>query len=119
MNAPAGRGVLAGALLLQAVLPAFAQEKAGCEMPSNLNDGWSVSRPAEQGLDPAPICAIEERLRAWTASNAHAVVVVRHGVLVYEKYFAGEDQLWGKPLGRVVYDAGKLHDIRSVTKSIT
>jgi CubicO group peptidase (beta-lactamase class C family) len=97
----------------------MAQTEPHCDAPAQLDDGWSVSLPEEQGLDPVPICAIEDRLRTWTASNVHAIVVARHGVLVYEKYLAGEDQLWGKPLGRVVYEAGKLHDIRSVTKSIT
>jgi CubicO group peptidase (beta-lactamase class C family) len=93
--------------------------KSDCDAPTKLDDGWSLSRPEEQGLDPALICSIGSRIEAWKEANVHAVVVARHGALVYERYFAGDDQLWGKPLGRVSYDASKLHDVRSVTKSIT
>jgi CubicO group peptidase (beta-lactamase class C family) len=47
------------------------------------------------------------------------VLVVRHGRLVYEHYFAGEDQRWGQPLGRIAHDAATRHDLRSITKSVT
>jgi CubicO group peptidase (beta-lactamase class C family) len=49
----------------------------------------------------------------------HAVLIERNGFLVYEEYFEGEDVRRGRgPLGRVVFDAHTLHDIRSVTKSV-
>jgi Beta-lactamase len=31
----------------------------------------------------------------------------------------GEDTAWGTPLGRIAFDAGLRHDLRSITKSIT
>jgi len=99
--------------------PAMAEENPACNAPEKMDDGWSVSRPQDQGLDPALICSIGPRLEAWKDANVHAVVVARHGVLVYERYIAGEDQNWGKPLGRVAYNAGMVHDLRSVTKSLT
>ena len=43
---------------------------------------------------------------------------MRHGSLAFERYFPGEDALWGRPLGRVDFDAQTLHDLRSVTKSV-
>ncbi len=51
-------------------------------------------------------------------ADIHSVLVVRHDRLVFEHYFAGEDEQWGRPLGTVAYDAGMLHDLRSVTKSV-
>lgn len=49
----------------------------------------------------------------------HAVLVVRHGKLVYEHYFAGEDQRLGRSLGVVTFDSVTKHDLRSITKSVT
>lgn len=97
----------------------LAQGAADCGAPPDLKDGWRVSAPQEQQLAPALICSIGPEFDAWKPANAHAVVVVRHGVLVYERYFAGEDERFGEKLGRVAFDARTLHDLRSVSKSIT
>lgn len=87
-----------------------------CRAPAMLDDGWAVAAPADEGFDPATLCAVGP---AVEARNAHAVLVVRHGTLVYERYFAGEDQRWGQPLGRIPHDAATKHDLRSITKSVT
>jgi CubicO group peptidase (beta-lactamase class C family) len=106
--------------VLLCLLPAFAaaQEK-DCGKPAELNDGWRVAAPAEAGLDPALVCAIGARLEGWKEGNAHAVVVVRKGVLVYERYFTGEDERGGMPIGAVKFDAATKHDLRSISKSVT
>ncbi|MGD1888297.1 MAG: serine hydrolase domain-containing protein [Cohaesibacteraceae bacterium] len=49
----------------------------------------------------------------------HSVHVTWRGQTALERYFAGEDENWGRPLGRVEHSASTLHDLRSVTKSIT
>ncbi|WP_162146180.1 serine hydrolase domain-containing protein [Inquilinus limosus] len=90
-----------------------------CRAPAVLDDGWAVAAPAGEGFEPALLCALGPALTAWTEGNAHAVLVARHGRLVYERYFAGEDQIWGRPLGRIPHDAGTKHDLRSITKSVT
>lgn len=51
-------------------------------------------------------------------ANVHAIVVRRHGRLVDERYFCGEDERYGEPLGPVSYDAATKHDLRSITKSV-
>ena len=109
-------GVWLALVLLLALGAARAED---CDVPTDLHDGWTVSAPAAQGLDPALVCAIGPRFDAWTEANLHGVVVARHGALVYEHYLTGEDEQWDRPLGRVAYDAGKLHDLRSITKSVT
>ncbi len=48
----------------------------------------------------------------------HAVAVSHAGRLVLERYYEGEDENWGLPLGRVSFGPQTLHDLRSVTKSI-
>jgi CubicO group peptidase (beta-lactamase class C family) len=66
----------------------------GCVIPAGLPDGWPVAAPGQNGLDAALLCAIGPRFEEWKAANAHAVVVARHGALIYEHY-----QWWlGRPL---------------------
>ena len=85
----------------------------------------ATTRPCEQPCDPADVGmvpdaldAIGPRFEAWTEANLHAVVIRRHGRSVFERYFPGEDECRGQPLGRVIHGAATKHDLRSVTKSI-
>ncbi|GMP11696.1 serine hydrolase domain-containing protein [Bradyrhizobium sp. TM239] len=79
---------------------------------------WGPIPPSDAGfasdLDERLDKAIADK-RAW---GLHGVVVTRMGKLVLERYFAGEDEVWGTPLGRVTFGPDTLHDLRSVTKSI-
>jgi CubicO group peptidase (beta-lactamase class C family) len=79
---------------------------------------WSLLPPGESGFsaDLGPLLdkAIAEK-RVW---NLHSVVVLRKGGLVFERYFEGEDDARGRPLGKVAFNADTLHDLRSVSKSI-
>jgi CubicO group peptidase (beta-lactamase class C family) len=83
-----------------------------------MSDGWPVSPPAQQGLDPQLICSIGPVLAKATEADPHGVVVIRHGVLVYEAYFTGEDMRGWTPLGVVPHDANTLHNIESITKGV-
>ncbi|HET6159726.1 MAG TPA: serine hydrolase [Dongiaceae bacterium] len=87
--------------------------------PASLADGWSVASTESVGLNGELIRGIGPHFESWTDANAHAILIARHGKLVYEHYFTGEDRAWGKELGRVTYDATKRHDLRSITKSVT
>src|SRR5262245_50411156 len=87
--------------------------------PADMADGWPTASPEKLGFDSALLSELGPHFDSWTDANAHAVLIARHGTLVYERYFTGEDQSWGQPLGRVTYDAVKRHDLRSITKSIT
>ncbi|MEM8843251.1 MAG: serine hydrolase, partial [Pseudomonadota bacterium] len=55
---------------------------------------------------------------AGKLKDLHAVLVQRHGVPLAELYFPGEDERRGAFLGLVENHAERLHDVRSVTKSI-
>ncbi|HJU17837.1 MAG TPA: serine hydrolase domain-containing protein [Stellaceae bacterium] len=87
--------------------------------PVDKRDGWALSRPDSEGLDGAVLCGLGPQFETWADANIHSALIVRHGKLVYERYFAGEDRAWATPLGRVSYHAGLKHDLRSITKSVT
>jgi CubicO group peptidase (beta-lactamase class C family) len=94
-----------------------AATPAGCGVPPAA-DGWATGTPESVGIDSALLCRLIPRIEASKVADIHSVLVVRHDKLVFEHYFAGEDERWGRPLGTVAYDATMLHDLRSVTKSV-
>jgi CubicO group peptidase (beta-lactamase class C family) len=94
------------------------QRDLACGSPTSLNDGWPTATPESVGLDGQRLCGIAAKLAA-TKANVHSVVIIRHGKLVFEQYFAGEDQLWGTDRGPHEFDATTKHDMRSVSKSVT
>ena len=53
------------------------------------------------------------------APGLHGIVVIRDGQVLLEHYGTGEDHAWGTSLGVVSFGRDTLHDVRSVTKSVT
>jgi CubicO group peptidase (beta-lactamase class C family) len=80
---------------------------------------WPTAAPEEVGLDAGRLAALTAHLRDHPELNIHAVLIAKDGRLAYEQYFSGEDNDWGQPLGRVEFGPDTLHDLRSVTKSVT
>jgi CubicO group peptidase (beta-lactamase class C family) len=94
------------------------QRNLACGSPASIGDGWPTATPDSVGLDGERLCGIAARLQASNA-NVHAVVIVRHGKLVFEQYFPGHDEPWGMGSGPHEFDATTKHDMRSVSKSVT
>src|SRR4051794_31148358 len=100
------------AAVLGVLLPVAAlAQGSGCVVPEAKDDGWQVTAPDAVGLNATILCGIGPRFTARKEADIHAVLVVRHGKLVYEHYFAGEDQHLGRPLGVVSFDADTRHDL--------
>ncbi|WFE30753.1 serine hydrolase [Solwaraspora sp. WMMD791] len=57
--------------------------------------------------------------QAGQVDGLHGVVVVCGGQLLWEHYGTGEDFSWEHSLGPVRFGPTTLHDLRSVTKSVT
>jgi CubicO group peptidase (beta-lactamase class C family) len=102
-------------------LPAQAVP-AGCGVPPTRNDGLVVASTDDGKLiDRDALCAMADRLVA-NAANIHAVLVVRGGKLVFERYFSGSDEVpsrfFGPRVENVSFDADTLHNLKSVSKSV-
>src|SRR6266545_5484025 len=67
--------------------------------------GWRTAAPADQGMDPAVLDDLDTKVPAYH-SQVRSLLVVRHGYLVYERYWQG-------------FAASDGHEVRSVTKSVT
>ncbi|HET8935145.1 MAG TPA: serine hydrolase [Polyangiales bacterium] len=66
-------------------------------------DGWPTATPSDLGLDKMVIDGLGDRLQAVSGNTRAGLVVVKEGVLVYEKYWQGA--------------ADTLHTVYSCTKS--
>src|ERR1700744_1071518 len=99
----AGRVLIAGAIGSRPALAATALEPAAPEI---------------MGFAPGLTERFATLQDAGRLLNVHGVVALRRGRLVFERYMAGTDVAWDRPLGNVEFTADTLHDMRSVAKSI-
>lgn len=78
--------------------------------PPQLDDGWPVATPEEAGLSRDALeqfvrWIIDTSIDSVSVLDTHAVLIARHGKLVLEEYFHGENR-------------DKPHDSRSASKSL-
>jgi CubicO group peptidase (beta-lactamase class C family) len=100
-------------------LPVYADPPDGCGVPVARDDGWPVASVNEDKLiDRAALCRMADRLAASSDANVHAVLVARGGKLLFERYFRGSDEINGRRVENVTFDADTLHNIKSVSKSV-
>ncbi len=112
MNAPrpSRRQILVGAEAIfmgQSILTTSAAEA-----------DWAAISPSEAGFTSDLEALLDKAITQKRVWNLHGVVIVRKGGLVLERYFEGDDNARGSPLGKVAFKADTLHDLRSVSKSI-
>ena len=70
-----------------------------------------MTAPDKQGLNAALLCTMDEGVSGGKLANVDDIVVIRHGVLVYERYFADPQ----RPLHA---DATTRHRGNSMTRSV-
>lgn len=66
---------------------------------------WSISSPEEQNIDTAKLAKADKRIQEHYP-NVYSLLVIRHGYLIYEKYYNGMNKSSANP-------------VYSVTKSVT
>jgi len=107
------------ALCFAAALAAPAFATPSCGSPADIGDNWRIAAKGESAFDVDTMC---ERLSAIATpeANLHGVVVSRGGRLQFEAYFDGTDNPGGSLWSRSAsFTPDDLHDLRSVTKSVT
>jgi CubicO group peptidase (beta-lactamase class C family) len=113
--------ILSASLLLILILTGCDDVHAvdSIKAPPILDDGWPVASLTESGFDIEKMIRIDKRLEAGGYTNVHMVAVEYDGRLVYEKYLSGKDESWGSPADHREFNQDSLHDLRSVSKSVT
>lgn len=61
------------------------------------NDAWSVSSPEKQGVNPEMLGRADKQIRV-SYPNVYSLLVIRHGYLVYEKYYQGMSENDANPV---------------------
>ena len=95
-----------------------ARAEPACGAPGARDDGWEAAAPASVGVDSEKLCALAQRLAEWKAADIHAVLIGRHGKLIFEQYYSGLDEHWGEATKEVAFGPDVPHDLRSITKSV-
>ncbi|RFO96794.1 serine hydrolase [Rhodoferax lacus] len=92
-----------------------------CPTPTAISDYWEPQSADSAGFDAVALCTVLASVQGSEA-NIHGVLIARNGKLVAEMYRAGQDHpinhlygLWGQ---FKAFDAGTLHDVRSISKSV-
>ncbi|QIG51810.1 serine hydrolase [Nordella sp. HKS 07] len=100
------------------LLPSLVGVAASCGPAPDASSEFRTASLEEAGLDPTILCSLDERLNARPEANVHAVVVLWNGRLVFETYRKGDGWKWGTQLREVSYSPSRIHDTRSVSKSV-
>jgi len=96
-------------LLLTAAVLAAVGCGPGAPAPSVAywpTEGWRTSTPEEQGMDSELLAGAVDYLMGQDGYNIHSLLVIRNGYIVADAYF-------------YPFAEGSLHDVASVTKSVT
>ncbi|MGO4339458.1 serine hydrolase domain-containing protein [Labrys sp. KB_33_2] len=104
-------------------LSGSAAAQSTCGTPGKGTSGkgtsdWPIAAPEDVGLDPQNLCTLAQKLDAAKEDNIHALLIARHGKLVFERYFTGSDSHWGQPAKEVAFGPDVPHDLRSISKSV-
>ena len=92
--------------LLLVLIGTGCRSKASNPESVAVTGGWTISAPEAQGMDPAPLARMFERIDQSPRHDVHSVLIIRNGVIVAEKYYQS-------------YTENSQNTVYSVTKSVT
>ncbi|GLQ55550.1 serine hydrolase domain-containing protein [Devosia nitrariae] len=79
---------------------------------------WQTATPSDMNFAADLPDQLDTALGGDFYDGVHSVVLARGGKLVYERYLSGDDEIFGLTKEGVVFSPERLHDIRSITKSV-
>lgn len=77
-----------------------------------------IISPNDIGVNDSILNDLTQKIKDQYYPNIHSVLILKEGNLIYEEYFAGDDQNYGENIGRRQFSDTSLHDLRSITKSV-
>lgn len=92
------------------------------KIPEQLDDGWETAALDNVGINENIISTAISNILNDIYKNVHSILIVKNGKLVLEEYFPGYTYNWSGEGYRGDYtefDRNTIHNLMSVTKSIT
>jgi len=108
--------------LLLAVCKSGATGQYTYRAPESINDGFEVGTLDEVNIDAELIAKAVNDIDRGKYREVHSMLIFKDNKLVFEEYFEGHKYKWDAPKHHgelVTWDRTMLHDVKSVTKSIT
>ena len=87
--------------------------------PSDRDLEWSNADWQGSNFDAQKLSRINAALESGQYRNIHMLLIEQNGRPVLEKYLHGDDEIWGVAVGQRSFDQDSLHDLRSISKSVT
>jgi len=78
-----------------------------------------IGEATEVGFDQAALNELVADIERGEFPNTHAVLIEHDSRPIFEQYFDGSDERWDTSIGFRTMDADSLHDLRSISKSVT
>jgi CubicO group peptidase (beta-lactamase class C family) len=91
-------------LICFAIAQSYGQSSYLYKQPQQRNDGWNTQNFLSQNIDSTRLYQLFSQLKGGE-HKVHSILLVKDNQLIVEEYFSD-------------YDATKIHDLRSTTKSI-
>ena len=103
---------------LKTTIAAVALGFAATTTAHAATDEWPTATPAEAGFAADLNARFDAAFAGGAYDGVHAVVLVRGGKLVLERYLTGDDERYGRRKNGVIFNPDMLHDVRSISKSV-
>jgi CubicO group peptidase (beta-lactamase class C family) len=90
--------------------------------PQQMNDGLLTGKLSESGIDSIKLLKILERINDNEYQAIHSILIMKDGRLVFEEYFPGYDFDYNAKEFKgnfIEHDYNTIHNLASVTKSVT
>jgi CubicO group peptidase (beta-lactamase class C family) len=78
-----------------------------------------IGKATEEGFDQAALNELVADIERGEFPNTHAVLIEHDSRPIFEHYFDGSDERWDTSIDFRTMDADSLHDLRSISKSVT
>jgi len=92
------------------------------QVPHKLEDDIKVGSLSQVNIDTTLLYQSIKRIKGGALGQIHSILIYKNNLLVLEEYFSGNTYSWEAPeyFGEYVsWNTSSLHDIMSVTKSLT